>query len=450
MADNAFADVASGAPAPNEQPPVSTSGGLMAEIVTTGTEILLGEIVDTNAAWIAQQLREIGVNLYYKTTVGDNFGRISQVIEQGMARSNVIIVSGGLGPTVDDVTRHAIAAATRRELAMHPAALAALKARFERLGAQMTENNLQQALIPADAIVIENPVGTAPGFIVESEIDGHFSAVIAVPGVPREMKHLMTETVLPYLRGRTGNVGVIERRVLRTIGIGESMIDDRLDELMHGHNPTVGLAAHTAQADVRITARGEDADAADALLDGLEAEIRRRIGDHIYSVVPGQSIEEVVADVMAKRKASVAVVERHTHGALAARLANVGGGTRVRQSWQDDVPADVPAALAAAWQKVQAVEDADLAVAALDLAQSAAEAVDAQIGVAVLGSIGADNGVYGRDGGQTAVAVYGVGALDPQGTEISRTLLLPYGAGDEYSVIRIGNQVLALLWNLLK
>lgn len=451
----------------------SPAGGLAAEIVTTGTEILLGEIVDTNAAWIAQQLRDIGVNLYYKTTIGDNFGRIVQVITQAMGRSNVVIVSGGLGPTVDDVTRHAIAAATECELAMHPDALAALKARFARLGAQMTDNNLQQALIPAGATIIENPVGTAPGFIVESDKDGHHSAVIALPGVPREMKHLMTETVLPYLRGRTGNVGVIARRVLRTIGIGESMIDDRLSELMHGQNPTVGLAAHTAQADVRITARGDDADSAEALLDGLEAEIRRRIGDHIYSTVPGQSIEEVVSNALAKRHATVAVVEYNTHGTLAARLANVGGGECVRRSWQDALSADAPAALQEAWGRAMAVQpqlggasqdggqadanggDADAigndaAVVALDLAQSAAEAVDAHVGVAVLGSAPDDSGVFGRAGGQTAVAIYGRAALDPAGSEIARTLVLPFSAGDEYSVIRIGNQVLALLWNLLK
>lgn len=430
--------------------PVAPVGGLAAEIVTTGTEILLGEIVDTNAAWIAQQLRDIGVNLYYKTTVGDNFGRIVQVISQARSRSNVVIVSGGLGPTVDDVTRHAIAAAAGRELEMHPEALDALKARFARLGAQMTENNLQQALIPQGAILIENPVGTAPGFIVEAETDGHFSAVIALPGVPREMKHLMTETVLPYLRGRTGNVGVIARRVLRTIGIGESMIDDRLGELMHGQNPTVGLAAHTAQADVRITARGDSADAAEGMLDKLEAEIRRRIGDNIYSTVPGQSIEEVVSNELARHKATVAVVEQHAQGALAARLANIGGGEAVRQSWQDEQQPDSPGDLVTAWTRALRADADDKTVAALQLAQQAAEAAGAHVGIAILGSRGTDNGVYGQDGGQTAVAIYTTGALEIQGVERARTLLLPYGAGDEYSVIRIGNQALALLWNLLK
>ncbi len=247
-----------------------TTQGLTTEIVTTGTEILLGDIVDTNAAWIAQQLREAGVNLYYKTTVGDNEARVRGVIELGMTRSNAIIVTGGLGPTVDDITRQAIAAATGRELILHEGALATLQARFARFGVQMTANNRQQALIPAGALLIENPVGTAPGFIVETER----CAVIAVPGVPREMKHLMTESVLPYLRARAGGTGVIRRRILRTFGIGESTIDHLLGELMHGANPTVGLAAHTGQCDIRIAARAATSAETEALLDVIEAEIR--------------------------------------------------------------------------------------------------------------------------------------------------------------------------------
>src|SRR5690606_37729704 len=236
----------------SSEPGPAATPGLRAEIITTGTEILLGDIVDTNAAWMAQQLREAGINLYYKTTVGDNFGRVRGVLELGLRRSDVILVSGGLGPTADDITRDAIAAATGCPLVLHEGALETLKARFARFGSQMTENNLQQVMIPQGATLIENPVGTAPGFIVETAQ----GTVIALPGVPREMKHLMTETVLPYLRRRAGNTGIIRRRILRTIGIGESAIDHRLRDLMDSANPTVGLAAHTAQCDVRIAARG--------------------------------------------------------------------------------------------------------------------------------------------------------------------------------------------------
>ncbi len=263
---------------------------LTAEIVTTGTEILLGDIVDTNAAWIAQQLRETGVNLYYKTTVGDNEPRLREVIRQSMARSDVIIVTGGLGPTVDDITRQAIANATGRPLVLHADALRMLQARFDRFGVKMTDNNRQQALIPDGAILIENPVGTAPGFIVEVEE----SAVVALPGVPREMMHLMTASVLPFLRQRTGGERVIRRRILRTFGIGESTVDALLGDLMQQANPSVGLAAHPGQVDIRIAANADMLSTAEALLDSVEQAVRALVGVFIYSTTPGETFEAVL------------------------------------------------------------------------------------------------------------------------------------------------------------
>ena len=295
---------------------------IIAEIVTTGTEILLGDIVDTNAAWIAQQLREAGVNLYYKTTVGDNEPRVRGVIAQSMQRCDAIIVTGGLGPTVDDITRQAIANATGRTLVLHEGALETLKQRFERFGSQLTENNIQQAYVPQDSILIENPIGTAPGFIVETER----CAVIALPGVPREMKRLMADTVLPYLRRKAGETGIIRRRILRTLGIGESTIDVILDDLMHAANPTTGLAAHTGQCDIRIAARAETAAEAEELLDRAEATIRQRMGEFIYSTTPGESYETVLvgkllAPAAERAGVTLAVVESNTRGALAERLA---------------------------------------------------------------------------------------------------------------------------------
>ena len=173
-----------------------------------------------------------------------------------------------MGPTVDDITRQAIANATGRTLVLHEGALETLKQRFERFGSQLTENNIQQAYVPQDSILIENPIGTAPGFIVETER----CAVIALPGVPREMKRLMADTVLPYLRRKAGETGIIRRRILRTLGIGESTIDVILDDLMHAANPTTGLAAHTGQCDIRIAARAETADEAEELLDRCRSD----------------------------------------------------------------------------------------------------------------------------------------------------------------------------------
>ncbi|MEZ4657690.1 MAG: CinA family nicotinamide mononucleotide deamidase-related protein [Caldilineaceae bacterium] len=318
------------------------SGNLSAEIVTTGTEILLGEIVDTNAAWMAQQLREAGVNLYYKTTVGDNEARVRGVIELGLSRSDVIIVSGGLGPTVDDITRQAIANATDCPLELHAGALQTLQERFARFGVTMTDNNRQQAYIPRGAIIIENPVGTAPGFIVEND---QGRAVIAVPGVPREMKHLMTETVLPYLQTRLGQAAIIRRRVLHTIGIGESSIDHQIGDLMTAANPTVGLAAHTAQVDIRITARAAHAAEAEALIDQMEATVRQRVGPYIFSTVAEETIEMVVARGLQAHNTTIALLESNTAGQIASRLSGaLADANPVAAAWTWGA-AELPAAL---------------------------------------------------------------------------------------------------------
>ena len=236
---------------------------MQAEIVTIGTELLLGKIVDTNAAYIARQLATIGLDLYYKTTVGDNEGRITLVLQQSLARSDVVITSGGLGPTVDDVTRQAVARAAGQELVLDEKLLAQIEARFARHGFTMSENNRRQAYIPQGAIPIENPVGTAPAFIVETEQ----GLIVSLPGVPRELKHLMETRVIPFLREKlqTGQL-IIKSKTLRTCGIGESTVDSRIGDLMRSSNPTVGLAAHPGQTDVRITAKAENEAQADRLI----------------------------------------------------------------------------------------------------------------------------------------------------------------------------------------
>lgn len=416
-----------------------TDGGkaLSAEIVTTGTEILLGEIVDTNAAWIAQQLRDVGVNLYYKTTVGDNLSRIQSVISLCMSRSDVIIVSGGLGPTQDDVTRHAIAEATGCPLEMNEGALETLKARFARFGAQMTDNNLQQALIPKGATLIENPVGTAPGFIVETTS----GTVIALPGVPREMKQLMQETVLPYLRERANNQGIIRRRVLRTIGIGESTIDDRLHEFMTWSNPTVGLAAHTAQCDVRITARAASAAEADAMLDALETAIRERIGQFIYSSTSEEPFAGVVARLLQLSGTQLAILESNTGGDLASRIAESTAAAPVIVQAAVVGGAEVPETIARDLSAVAKAEEYSEAMAAKAAADLRA-ATGATYALAILGTQGENEGVYGSTSGRTWI-----GLATPVRNQ---AVLCPFGGRDEYTITLIGNNALRLLWEELR
>ena len=285
-----------------------------AEVITTGTELLLGETVDTNSAYIARALRDIGLDLYYLITIGDNEQRMAETLEQALERSDVIITTGGLGPTVDDVTRPAVARATHRELVLMPELLADIEAFFTHLGRQMTENNRRQAYIPAGATPIRNPVGTAPCFIVEDPR----GIVISLPGVPREMEFLMQTEVLPYLSRKLGTQ-VIRARIIRTCAIGESTIDSLIGDLEEMSNPTVGLAAHPGQTDVRITAKGQTEEEVHELIAQTEAQIRERLGDVIFGV-DNETLEDVVARGLMEKDQSVAIVESHTHGFIAGQL----------------------------------------------------------------------------------------------------------------------------------
>ncbi len=208
----------------------------VAEIITIGTELLLGEIVDTNARYLALEMRNLGIDLYRKITVGDNIERIAQALSQGMERSNVIITTGGLGPTVDDPSRQAFARAMGVEIEFRPELWEQIQARFRRFGRAPTENNRRQAYVPQGAIAMENPVGTAPAFIMETAEN----ALIALPGVPREMEYLMQNRREPLPAPALPLTGMIKARLLHTAGVGESQIDDLIGDLEKLDNPTVG------------------------------------------------------------------------------------------------------------------------------------------------------------------------------------------------------------------
>jgi nicotinamide-nucleotide amidase len=292
-------------------------GALHAEIVTTGTELLLGVITDTNSTYIAQQLREIGLNLYYITSAGDNEERVSAVIETALERSDVVITTGGLGPTVDDVTREAVARATGRSLVVDETLLASIESFFARRGYHMSTNNRRQARIPEGAIPVENPVGTAPCFVVEDQR----GVVIALPGGPREMKYLMAHTVLPYLRRAFGLRQVIVARTLRTCGIGESSLDARIADLETSSNPTIGLAAHPGQSDIRITAKADSVTEAKVMLSAMEARVRERVDDVIFGL-DDDRLETVVVDLLRDRSLTIAVAEVSSGGLLSGWLSD--------------------------------------------------------------------------------------------------------------------------------
>ena len=288
---------------------------MRAEIVTTGTELLLGQIDDTNATYLARQLRELGIDLFFRSTVGDNEQRIAQVLEQALARADLVLVTGGLGPTVDDVTREAVARVTGRPLVLHPDLLAQIEVFFVRFRATMSDNNRRQAQLPEGCIPIENPVGTAPGFIVEDDR----GTIITLPGVPREMRYLMENAVTPYLQRRLGQQGVLVTRVLRTVAVGESRVDQAIADLETSSNPTVGLSAHPGQTDVRIVAKAPTLAEAEAMVADFEAQIRERLGAAIYATGEA-SLEGVIAGLFRERGATLAVAETLTQGDVIRHL----------------------------------------------------------------------------------------------------------------------------------
>ncbi|MDP6451683.1 MAG: CinA family nicotinamide mononucleotide deamidase-related protein, partial [SAR202 cluster bacterium] len=287
-----------------------------AEIISIGSELLLGQIVDTNASWMAQRLTDLGVNLFYKTVVGDNPDRMAEVIERALDRSDIVITGGGLGPTQDDITREIVAQVTNRTLVKDPELVHQLQERFQKRGMIMTPNNERQAFIPEGSIIVENPNGTAPSFIVEDPR----AAIFTLPGVPFEMKWLFDNEVAPYLQNKFNLTETIIYRVLKVAELGESRVDDAIGHLIaESQNPTVGVLAHPGQVDVRIAAKAANNEAANALIDPVEEEVRRLLGRHVFAA-DDESMEDAIGDLLSQQGKTVSVYEDLTAGLLAGRL----------------------------------------------------------------------------------------------------------------------------------
>ena len=300
-----------------------------AEIITIGTELLLGETADTNTRFIARTLRGLGVDLFRTQTIGDNVGRIAEIVRQALERAEIVITTGGLGPTVDDPTRQAIAEAVGIELEFHPDLWEQIVNRIGRYGRTPTENQKRQAYIPKGAIIIENPVGTAPAFIVETP----HGVIITLPGVPREMETLLTDAVIPYLQTHFNLKDIIRIRTLHVSGPGEGLIDDQVGDLELLTNPTVGLTAHSGVVDIRIAAKAETEAEAGRMIAKIEQDLRARLGDNIFGA-DDDTLESVTLEALSQRGWSLACIESGLDGALLKRLTQTahpayrGGSSR--------------------------------------------------------------------------------------------------------------------------
>jgi len=309
---------------------------MRADVVAIGTELLLGQIIDTNSAWIGEQLALAGIDTHFQTKVGDNVARIVEAIHQALERSDAVICCGGLGPTQDDLTRQAIALVLGVDLVFDADRADHIRHMFGSRGREMPDNNLLQAYRPETAEFIEQQPGTAPGLVAPfptTDADGApvQKVIYAVPGVPWEMREMVEGTVLPDLRRRSGDTFVIRSRVLRTWGQSESglaeMLADRIEELDELGNPTLAfLASGIEGLKVRVTAKADTDEAADAILDDEEQRLRRVFGELVFGV-DDDTMESVVLGLLAERSLSLAVAESLTGGLIASRLVGVPGAS---------------------------------------------------------------------------------------------------------------------------
>ena len=303
------------------------------EVIAVGTELLLGQIVDTNSSWIGEQLALAGIDSHYQTKVGDNWSRIESAVRLGLERSDAVVMCGGLGPTQDDITRDVIAGLVGSELVLDETIAERIRTMFKSRGREMPQNNLRQAMVPEGALPIPQQPGTAPGLVVPVPTeDGKQKVIYAVPGVPYEMKEMLLGTVIPDLQRRAGVTAVIESRVLRTWGQSESglaeLLGQRIDELEASGNPTLAfLASGVEGIKVRITAKAPTSPEVTVMLDAEEKNLRELLGDLVFAV-DDDNMESTVLGLLAERGLRLGVVETTTCGFMAHRLATARAGTQ--------------------------------------------------------------------------------------------------------------------------
>jgi nicotinamide-nucleotide amidase len=298
---------------------------LLAELISVGTELLMGEIVDSNAAYLAQELKNRGVFIQWKTIVGDNLDRIVEAITRAASRSDIIILGGGLGPTDDDLTREGIAAVLNETPVIDEAYLEKLKAFFTARGRSYPESNNKQAWIIPSGEALENPVGTAPGWFVR--VPNSSTVIVAMPGPPREMKRMWAEQVLPRLNLPSSG---FYHRTFRTFAIGESHIAERLATLTQSANPSVATYARRDGVHVRVAASAATLPEAKTLAQPVEAKVQVALEGHIYGY-DDESLAAIVGQLLVKRGETIATLESLTGGLLADELTNVSGASRYVQ-----------------------------------------------------------------------------------------------------------------------
>ena len=373
---------------------------MKAEIITVGTEILLGDILNTNCRYLSRELAAMGIEMYYQITVGDNEARLLSTLEESLNRSDIVICTGGLGPTEDDITKEVCAKYFGYDLVLHKPSLDAMMERFKRMNRIPTKNNEKQAYFPKEAYILKNDNGTAPGCIMEK----NGKMIVVLPGPPREMEPMFENYVKPYLSKFTDEV--IESEVLRIIGVGESKVEnDILDIIDTQTNPTIATYAKGYECTLRITAKAKTVEEARALIKPMSDEMKRRFGQSLYAT--GEtSIEEVVAKYLVDNDLKIAVAESCTGGLVSASLINYPGISSVFMEGCVTYSNEAKMKSLGVKQETLDVYGAVSSQCAEEMAAGVAKRYNTNIGIATTGIAGPDGGTDEKPVGLVYFGIY--------------------------------------------
>lgn len=356
------------------------------EIVAVGTELLLGNIVNTNAQYLSQKLAELGIDVYYHSVVGDNMQRLIDTVKESMSRADLIITSGGLGPTVDDLTKEGVAAALELKLLPDEATIRKIEGMFKAMGRTMTENNIKQGYIPEGAMILENDNGTAPGVLVEKA----GKIVIMLPGPPKELYPMFESKVLPYLRTKVDST--IRSKMLRVTGVGESAAEDMLKEIFKSQtNPTIAPYAKDGEVHLRITAKAQTAQEADGMIDSMEQRVKEILGENIYGY-DEETLEAVVLKLLKELHMTISLAESCTGGLIADRLTDVPGASECLIYGVVSYSNEAKMKLLGVREETLAEHGAVSSQTAEEMAAGVRRIINTDIGISVTGIAGPDGG----------------------------------------------------------
>ena len=376
---------------------------MRAEIIATGSELLSGGVPETNSIFLSEGLLLVGLETAFKTVVSDDEKDMEEALRRAMDRADAVIVTGGIGPTDDDITRKVIAKIVKRRLVLNEDAFKAIHARLSGRGREYVSSNDRQALIPAGARLLQNPVGIAPGFFLDEE--NTFIAVL--PGVPKEMTAMFLEGLRPVLEERFGGKIFIRRRILHTCGVSESAVNQAIQDIMKRGTPAVGLTVKETGVDIRIIASETGAERAQSLVDSTEAVIRERLGDAVYSV-DGQPMEEVVGALLKQRRLKLSVAESCTGGLIGARITNIAGSSeyfeRAAVTYSNPAKTEMLGVPKALLERYGAVSS-EVAAA---MARGIRQAAKTDLGLSVTGIAGPDGGTEQKPVGLVYTALASV------------------------------------------